>query len=207
MLVETGMGNNIAAIETSRAIDGFEPEVAIFVGVAGGLKDVEIGDVVAADYVYGHESAKLTDKFQSRIKSFGCGFPLVHVARMVRRKECWHHRVTSGQTPTSYVGPLASGEQILAGVRTQTHDLIEQFCGDSLAVETEGWGFLFAAHASGDLPAIVVRGISDLTAGKSAEMDLANQPAAADHAAAFAFELIAEVSSVFGGVFGFEGQG
>lgn len=196
VLVEAGMGNNIAAIETNRALDYFRPVVALFVGVAGGMKDVAIGDVVAADYVYGYESAKLTDTLNSRIKTFGCGYPLVQQARAMKRHDHWHKKVTTGKSPNAFVGPIASGEQVLAGTNTPTHELIERHCGDTLAVETEGWGFLFAAHTNGDVPAMVIRGVSDLTAGKNAIEDLTAQPMAAQHAAAFAFELLATLRMV-----------
>ena len=195
VLAETGAGNNIAAIETSRALDAFRPTIAMFIGVAGGVKDVAIGDVVAADYVYGYESSKVTDTFQARIKTFGCGYPLVQRARMLRRSDHWHKRIGTGEKPQAFVGPIASGEQVIAGGNTQTHALLETHCGDTLAVEMEGWGFLFAAHTNGDVPAIVIRGISDLTADKDPDCDRALQPAAAEHAAAFAFELLATMDA------------
>ena len=193
VLAETGTGNPIAAIETSRALDSFRPSVAMFLGVAGGVKDVAVGDVVAADYVYGYESSKVTETFQPRIKTFGCGYPLVQRARMIRRSDEWHRRIQSGEKPQAYVGPLASGEQVIAGDNTATHALLQTHCGDTLAVEMEGWGFMFAAHTNGDVPAIVIRGISDLTADKNPERDRAQQPIAAEHAAAFAFELLTTI--------------
>jgi len=194
VLAETGAGNNIAAIETSRALDTFRPDIAMFVGIAGGVKDVAIGDVVAADYVYGYEPSKVMETFHSRIKTFGCGYPLVQRARAIRRHDYWHKRITSGSAPRAFVGPVASGEQVLAGKRTPTHELIEAHCDDALAVEMEGWGFLFAAHTNEDVPAIVIRGISDLAADKEPEQDLRMQPAAAEHAAAFAFELLSTLN-------------
>jgi nucleoside phosphorylase len=196
VICETGAGNNIAAIETSRALDAFQPMLTIFVGVAGGLKNVDIGDVVVADHVYGYESSKMSENFQSRIKSFGCGYPLVCLARAIRKEGYWHKRILQGgTTPRAFVGPIASGEQVLDGHNTPTHQLLEQYCGDAYAVEMEGWGFLFAAHASGDIPAIVIRGISDMTINKNLASDIVDQPVAAAHAAAFAFELLAAIRS------------
>ena len=54
-VAECGEGNVRAAATVDRGIDYFRPEVALFVGVAGGVKDVSIGDALISTKVYGYE--------------------------------------------------------------------------------------------------------------------------------------------------------
>src|SRR4051812_6334661 len=51
-VIETGAGNVDAAVLTARAEEAFRPAVVVMMGVAGGLKDVAVGDVVASSKVY-----------------------------------------------------------------------------------------------------------------------------------------------------------
>ena len=194
---EIGMGNPGAASAAERAIAYFKPRLVLFVGVAGGLKDVQLGDVVAADRVYGYEFGKVeTTGFKPRPNVYNATYALEQRARAVARRQDWLKRLPlplPDRTPKALVGPIAAGEKVLASTTSEMWNLIKQSYGNALAVEMEGHGFLAALHANQHVEALIVRGISDLIDGKR-EADAANtQELAARHASAFAFEVLAKL--------------
>ena len=46
------------ALATEKAIQAFKPQIALLIGIAGGVKDVGIGDLLIAKKAYGYESGK-----------------------------------------------------------------------------------------------------------------------------------------------------
>ena len=52
-VAEVGAGNTRAGTTVVRALEQYKPTIALFVGVAGGVKDVVIGDVVVGTKIYG----------------------------------------------------------------------------------------------------------------------------------------------------------
>jgi nucleoside phosphorylase len=201
-IAEVGAGNAGAAIEAERAIGYFQPDVLLFVGIAGGLKDdVAIGDVVAATKVYGYESGKVASEgFLTRPALGHSAFALVQRARAEARKEDWWRRGEVVGKPKVVVGAIAAGDKVVADTGSELFKLLRSAYNDAIAVEMEGFGFLSAVFAYPSIRAIVVRGISDMVAGKNDDggqgKEENRQQKAANHAGAFAFELLAKLESV-----------
>lgn len=193
-IVEIGMHNPNAALEAERASGYFKPNVILFVGVAGGIKDVNIGDVVAVTKAYGYEYGKETESFKTRPEAPESTYDLIQRARSIARNEKWIDRIHGEfkQLPKAFVGPIASGEKVLASTQSTTYELIRSSYNDALAIDMESVGFLRATHANRELMSIVIRGISDLINGKYKSDSEGSQELASRNAAAFAFELISK---------------
>jgi nucleoside phosphorylase len=206
-LVEIGEGNPGAAALTTQAIGQFDPDIVLFVGIAGSLVDsVRLGDVVAAIRVDAYQGGKqVARQFLQRPVTWPSDWLLDQAARQVRQEGRWLDRL--GDPPSQMAGILAerppevhlkavlAGDVVLDSRESRLYQFLRKNYNDAVAIEMEGIGLATAAHASGGVPAMIVRGISDLAGGAKAETDAAGwQPQAAQHAAAFALELLSILS-------------
>jgi 5'-methylthioadenosine/S-adenosylhomocysteine nucleosidase len=190
-VVEVGQGNESAAVKTALAVPHVRPEVIILIGIAGGLKDVRLGDVVIATAVQGYEKGKETEvAFLARPSVYNSDSRLVEAARHVARMPDWRQRITyPGLDPKAILSPIAAGTKVVASETGTVRQFLRERFSDAVAVEMEGLGLLMAAHHV-NVPAVVIRGVSDL-----ADRDKSDdwQARAAGNASAFAFELLSQV--------------
>jgi nucleoside phosphorylase/tetratricopeptide (TPR) repeat protein len=203
VLAEIGAGNQAAATLTSQAIDTFDPDLVLFVGIAGSLvNSVQLGDVVAATRVDAYHGGKVVARrFVARPVTWPAAWPLEQAARQVSRERRWLERLgeppaqlaetLAAWPPQVHLKPILAGEVIVDSRESRLYRFLREHYNDAVAVEMEGAGLATAAHASGAVPAMVIRGISDLAGGAKQDTDAAGwQPRAAAHAAAFTVELL-----------------
>lgn len=194
-IVEIGAGNEGVALEGERAVNHLQPDVLLFIGIAGGLKDVRVGDVVVATKIYAYEAGKVGhDGFHTRPNIGRSTYRMEQRARAVARKKDWLSQLIGPvltQTPAAYVGPVASGEKLLTSTNSHLWRLLQTHYNDALATEMEGHGLLSVAYANPQLEALVIRGISNLIDEKNViDDDMVSQKTAARHASAFAFAML-----------------
>jgi len=191
----TAQGNYQAARETEWAITHFNPTYMFFVGIAGGLKDVQLGDVVAASFVRGYEGGKAEEgKWKPRVLVEHPSFALLQLAQNLASESQWLKKLFSSTQPApkAWVCPIASGEKVVNSQAFLAQ--LQETCGDAVAVEMEALGFLGTFRAKSQVQGIVIRGISDLVVDKSQTDAKGWQPIAARNAAAFAFAMLDELS-------------
>jgi len=187
-----------AAVGAADAILNFSPDTAIFVGIAGGIKEkgIKLGDVVAATSVFDYDGGKATDDgFIPRTQQLHSAFALKQLAGVAMIEDAWRTRIQAVvedlnlEQATVHAEPIAAGRKVIASTKSETYKLVRRTADPAVAVEMEGSGFLGAVQRYGD-KGTVIRGVSDLIDGKAvADKDGVRRQAVAN-AAAFVFELL-----------------
>lgn len=175
-------------------------------GIAGGIKDVEIGDVVVATKVYRYESREVKNLVFARpalgqfafvaqpaLRQFAYD-ALLQRARAEARRGEWLQRLSTSLTlqPHVFVAPIAAGEKVVASKKSDVFKFIRGNYNDVIAVEMEEANFLEAMYATQRVPTMLIRGISNLIDSKIEVGQTDYQEIASRHASAFVFEVLSK---------------
>jgi len=194
----TEAGTAAAAAGVADAILNFAPDVAVYLGIAGGIeaKGVKLGDVVAATEVFDYDGGKETDTgLTPRTRQLASAFALKQLAGFAVIESAWRMRLSEPADnlglaePVAHAEPIAAGSKVVASTKSDTYRLVSKTADRAVAVEMEGSGFLGAVQRYSN-EGIVVRGISDLIDGKAAADERGVRKQAAASAASFVFELL-----------------
>ncbi|MCK9895418.1 5'-methylthioadenosine/S-adenosylhomocysteine nucleosidase [Frankia sp. AgB32] len=195
----TGTGALNAATLAERVMARFSPAAALFVGVAGGLRDwLEIGDVVVATKIHGYQAGRSEDsEFLVRPNAWLVSHELEQLARRLPRDGQWRSGLPSSpgeKAPAVHFEAVAAGDVVLNSRISAEAERIRRSFNDAVAVEMESSGFAHACHLRGRVPTATIRAISDRADGtKSVTDGRGSQRLAAANAAAFAAALATAV--------------
>ena len=195
-VIEVGPGNIDASVLTTITTCELQPAVIMMVGIAGAVKDLDLGDVVASSMVYWAESGKSLETGIQTRPSFGpVSDRLVQTARLVVADAEWQKRIRNrtprSRRPSAVVAPIVAGERVVASTNSDDAERIRRDFSDAVAVAMEDFGVTRATAIVGAGEMIAIRAASDALDGKSDTDAAGFQPVAAANAAAFAFELLA----------------
>lgn len=196
-LILTGPGNLDAQSKSSLILEQVKPDAAFFVGVCGGVKDNNIGDVVYSTKVYYVEGGKEDDTFKSRPQTENTNEKLVQLTHRVAEKK-WQPEIDGVPLPKASPAVFACGEKVLAstGDSANQYKQIRSSYNDAQIIDMETFGFLKATRNAEVKFSMSIRGVSDRIQGKAEADSKGNQPLAANNAAAFLFAILRELPAL-----------
>jgi nucleoside phosphorylase len=200
-VLATGAGNLDAQAAVLSLLRQVKPKLALFVGVSGGVKDNDIGDVVYSTKVYYVEGGKEeSGGFRSRPNAEHSSQALVQLAHRVADMVWQPPEAGQASSKKAKASPavIAAGEKVLATTSAEavSFQRIKAHYNDVQVVDMEAYGFLHAVRTCNIDHAMVIRGVSDKIEGKRESDAKGNQPLAARNATAFLFELLRAASAI-----------
>lgn len=194
VLLQTGSKNNNISLTTEKALHYFRPSIVILTGIAGGVKDVIIGDIVIADKIYGYESGKETKEgFVARPEVIYTSSDLFSFFQNIAKSKQWRKRSEISLEGRTRFGPIASGNMLVSSTDSSIFQRIKKHYEDSLVLEMEAIGFSKTMCHYPLIKFIVARGVSDLLNDKSKTDANGGQELAMENVSAFLFEALYEL--------------
>jgi nucleoside phosphorylase/energy-coupling factor transporter ATP-binding protein EcfA2 len=191
-LLEIGAAGSDGATAIQKDLNELDPRLVLFVGTAGGIREVRVGDVVAATAIHDFFDHSSTER--SRFLD-GLDHIFEQRIRAEARKQEWLERLDENRpssTPQVRVGPLAMFKEVVS--RPSAAKDLRNRQADVLAAEMEvGWLPSFIDYL--DPPRLVIRGISELWGIQGTRRTSDTWEIAANHAAAFSFQILEQMAA------------
>jgi len=166
-------GSNAAVVVTKNTLQTFDPHCVLVVGIAGGLGDLRLGDVVVADRICAYEYEKSGSEFFPRddLDSPTDASIFSAAKTLAGRHPRWFSELEpSGEvgrrTPRIVIGHIASGDKVVDDPTNNFFASVVRSRPSVLAIEMEGAGAATAVQDVRDMQGGaafgMIRGISDL---------------------------------------------
>lgn len=163
-LRKCGKGRLAVSEGVREGLDLFEPELLVLFGTAGGLRKVEIGDIVVGTAGYDYESGQVGDNhFFSRPMGLPANRLWIEKAEQQALQKTWMLDLPTSTplTPNVFFGPVASGDKVLQSNTAPLAQMLRERFNDAIALEMESYAFLYAASKYPTIDTLMIRGISD----------------------------------------------
>jgi nucleoside phosphorylase len=172
-LAKSPAGTNEAVNTTKNTLEALHPRCVLVVGVAGGLGDVSLGDVVVADRICAYEYGKVDHGFHSRddLDSPTDAGISSAASTLPDRYPDWYGELARSHGlrdlhPRIIVGHVASGDKVVDDPTAEFFASVIKSRRKLQAVEMEGAGVATAIQNARETQHAVsfgmVRGISDI---------------------------------------------
>ncbi|MEM1319215.1 MAG: 5'-methylthioadenosine/S-adenosylhomocysteine nucleosidase [Bacteroidota bacterium] len=190
-VIEPDLSRASFGLKTNNVLHLLKPRYIFLLGVAGGIKDVAVGDMVVETKAYNYEQGKETPAgFAARPDSIkNESIRLLSLARRIARKNEQERPERGYKT---YFGAIASGQKVIASTQSESYKNIKQSFNDTLAVEMEAYSFAAVANEF-NTAYLNVRCISDLIDEKAKSDAAGSQKMAAERVATFLKQLIVQL--------------
>lgn len=194
---ETGMRNMEMALAAQKAIEECLPQMVFLSGIAGAIKDLEVGDVMVANKASLTSAGKEDkDGFKARPEVYYFSEELLARAQLLSRKTNWKKRTQDGAPNAKVVfGGILADDKVVASVKGPIYSRLRVHFNDSISIDMESAGLGRVLQSHRTIHSLVIRGISDKLSNKVQADASGSQSVAADRAAAFLFELLYEMDA------------
>ena len=140
-LLATERGNTSASRKTSALLTSFRPNIAIFVGCAGGFseKRAKLGDLVVPRIVHLYASGSAGDEVVPAPKSARADKALVDQVELLQHDQ-WFTGTWNDSAPEIYFEDIVTGERKVKSTNSEDFRYIRAQYNQAVAVEMEAIG-------------------------------------------------------------------